>query len=90
MDARAAPRALHVGVTVRAILAEASGDRDGAAELYREAARRWLAYPFVLERALALLGVARTTGDSAPADEARALFRSLGAVPLEREAAAAA
>lgn len=52
--------------------------------------RRWTEYPFVLERALCLLGLARATGEAAHAAEAQELFRSLGADALAGEAAAAA
>lgn len=89
-DERVAPRFRHVGATVRAILAEARGERDEAAALYRDALRRWTEYPFVLERALCLLGLARATGEPEPAAEAQELFRSLGAETLAGEAAAAA
>jgi len=89
-DERAAARARHVGATVQAILAEARGEREEAASLYRDAVWRWTEYPFVLERALCLLGLARATGDPAPAAEAQEIFRSLGAEELAGEAAAAA
>jgi hypothetical protein len=68
---------------------EERGDREAAARGYAEAARRWLEYPFVLERGLALLGVARTTDDASAGLEAAAIFRSLGANDLASEAAAA-
>jgi class 3 adenylate cyclase len=87
-DERATPRALHVGTTTQAILAEARGDREEAARLYAEAVRRWTEYPFVLERGLCLLGLGRATVDPAPVEEARTLFRSLGAEALESAAAA--
>jgi class 3 adenylate cyclase/tetratricopeptide (TPR) repeat protein len=87
-DERAAPRALHVSVTIQAILAEAREEREEAARLYADAARRWTEYPFVLERGLCLLGLSRATGDPAPAEEARAVFRTLGAEALESAAAA--
>ena len=74
-DERAAPRALHVSATIRAILAEARGEREEAARVYAEAAERWEAYPFVLERGLCLLGAGRT-------EEAAAILRSLGAEAL--------
>lgn len=86
-DERAAPRARHVGVAVAALLAEARGEPE-AESLYLQAAARWSEYPFVLERALALLGAARTGSGPSLAEEARGLFASLGAAPLEREAAA--
>jgi tetratricopeptide (TPR) repeat protein len=87
-DERAAPRTRHVGVTVQAILAEARGDSDEAARHYAEAVRRWTEYPFVLEHGLCLLGLSQATGDPALAEEARAIFRSLGAEALESAAAA--
>jgi hypothetical protein len=87
-DARAAPRARHVSATVQAILAEAREDREEAARLYADAVRRWTEYTFVLERGLCLLGLSRASGDPEPAEEARALFRSLGAEALEGAAAA--
>jgi class 3 adenylate cyclase/tetratricopeptide (TPR) repeat protein len=93
-DERAAPRARHVGATVRAILAERAAEDEEAARLYVEAAELWQRYPFVLERAQCLLGAARCRlafGDEGGVreqiEEARALFRSLGAGLLEREAA---
>jgi class 3 adenylate cyclase len=93
-DERAAPRARHVAATVRAILAEHAGDDEQAARLYGEAAELWRRYPFVLERAQCLLGAARCLlargrdgGVRERVEEAQRLFRSLGAGPLEREAA---
>jgi hypothetical protein len=87
-DERATPRAHHVGATTQAILAEARGDREQAARLYADAVRRWTEYPSVLERGLCLLGLGRAAGDPAPVEDARALFRSLGAEALESAAAA--
>jgi hypothetical protein len=87
-DERAAPRTRYVGATVRAILAEARDERE-AARLYAAAVRCWTEYPYVLERGLCLLGVARTYDDAAAAAEAAAIFRSLGADELAGEAAAA-
>ena len=82
-------RARIVAATAQAILAEARGEREEASRLYADAAQRWQEYPFVLERALCLLGVARTAGDAAAAKEAHAIFRSLGADALAADAAAA-
>jgi len=64
--------------------------REMTASLYRDAVRRWTEYPFALERALCLLGLARATGEPDPAAEAQQIFRSLGAEALAGEAAAAA
>jgi hypothetical protein len=86
---RASPRTRHAAIAVRAMVDEERGDREAAARGYAEAARRWLEYPFVLERGLALLGVARTTDDASAGLEAAAIFRSLGANDLASEAAAA-
>jgi hypothetical protein len=69
------PRAEHVAVSCRAILAEARGETDAALQLYREAAERWSEWPFVLEQALALTGVERCGGGAAEANE---LFARLG------------
>jgi tetratricopeptide (TPR) repeat protein len=87
-DERASPRARHVSATIRAILAEARDEREEATRLYADAVRRWTEYPFVLERGLCLLGLSRASGDPEPAEEARALFHSLGAEALESAAAA--
>jgi tetratricopeptide (TPR) repeat protein len=74
-DRRASTRGRHVSTTVNAILAEARGERAEAAALYGEAAERWREYPFVLERALCLIGAGR------PA-EGEEILRSLGAESL--------
>jgi hypothetical protein len=88
-DERAAPRARHVGATVGAIVAEARGEREEAVSLYRDAVQRCTEYPFVLERALCLLGLARVTREPDPTVEALSLLRSLGAEALAGEVAAA-
>jgi class 3 adenylate cyclase/tetratricopeptide (TPR) repeat protein len=88
-DDKATARATHVGATIRAIVAEARGEREKAGRLYAEAAQGWEEYGFVLERGLCLLGVAQATGNASAANEARAIFRSLGADALAAEAAAA-
>jgi class 3 adenylate cyclase/tetratricopeptide (TPR) repeat protein len=87
-DERAAPRTRHVGVTVEALLADYRGNLDEAAALYREAVQRWTDYPFVLERALCLLALARVTGEQEPAAEGLELLRGLGAEGLAEAAAA--
>lgn len=83
-------RAAGIVATAAAILAETQGDLESAARRYREAAEGWRSYPFVLERAHCLLGLARTTADPDAAAEAEALFASLGAGELARQAEAAA
>ncbi|HXW80687.1 MAG TPA: AAA family ATPase [Acidimicrobiales bacterium] len=62
------PRTEHVLVTADAAIAEVRGDTELALRLYRDAANRWEAWGFVLEEALALLGVDRCGADA----EARA------------------
>ncbi|MEX2211578.1 MAG: AAA family ATPase [Gaiellaceae bacterium] len=74
-DPHATPRDHHVGATVRAILAEAKGEREEAVRLYAEAAERWRTYPFALERGLCLLGAGQV-------EEATTILRSLGAEAL--------
>jgi hypothetical protein len=86
----AAPRTRHAALNVQALVAEARGELEEAGRLYVEAAQRWLDYPAALERGLCLLGVARTTGDAAAAQDASVIFRSLGAHVLAGEAAEAA
>jgi hypothetical protein len=85
---RSMTRTHHIAASVRAMLAEARGETDEAGRLYAEAARRWTEHPYVLERGLALLGVARATGGAEAAREAGEIFRSVGAHALEIEAAA--
>jgi hypothetical protein len=74
-DERASTRARHVGATVKAVLAEARGERERATRLYAEAAERWREYPFPLERGLCLLAAGQV-------DEAAHILRSLGAEAL--------
>jgi class 3 adenylate cyclase/tetratricopeptide (TPR) repeat protein len=81
----------HAQVSVRAQLAEAGGDREAAARLYRRAAEGWESFGYVPERAYALLGRGRrllALGDSAaqqPLTEARELFASMGYRPALAE-----
>ncbi len=89
IDERASPRTRHTVATVRAMVAEARGEREAAGRGYAEAAQRWIDYPAALERGVCLIGVARTTGDASAAQDATAIFRSLGAHGLASEAAAA-
>ena len=72
--------------TARAMLAEARGDHEQAADSYRAAAALWGAYGSMLERGYALLGLGRC-GDAEAAREADAIFARLGARPVLAEAA---
>jgi hypothetical protein len=72
--------------TARAVLAEAQGDVEKAADGYREAAALWGDYGSVLERGYALLGLGRC-GDAEAAREADVIFSRLGARPVLAEAA---
>ena len=72
--------------TARAMLAEARGDAEEAADGYREAAALWGEYGSILERGYALLGLGRC-GDAAATREADAIFALLGARPVLAEAA---
>ena len=69
-----------------AMLAEARGDVDDAADAYREAAAQWREYGSVLERAYALLGLGRC-GSADAAGEADEIFGRLGARPILARAA---
>lgn len=73
-------------LTARAMLAEARGNEDEAATLYREAAERWDDYGSVVEQAYALLGLGRC-GDAKALREGEAVFASLGASPVVARAA---
>jgi class 3 adenylate cyclase/tetratricopeptide (TPR) repeat protein len=81
----------HCLASVRAILAEARGEHLEAAELWRDAAERWLGYGSKLERAHSLFGLGRSLLRVEPGEalarlaDARAVFAELGAVVLERE-----
>jgi class 3 adenylate cyclase/tetratricopeptide (TPR) repeat protein len=76
-EARGA-RLEHALVAGRAIVAESRGETERAAELYADAARRWAEYGYVLERAHALAGYGRCSGDGASLEEADVLFAGLG------------
>jgi class 3 adenylate cyclase/tetratricopeptide (TPR) repeat protein len=78
-------------LTATAVLAEAEGHLEDAADHYSEAVERWRDYRFVLEQALALLGLGRCRVALGRADAsgalaaARELFARLGAQPLLAE-----
>jgi tetratricopeptide (TPR) repeat protein len=78
---------------LRALLAEADGDLEGAAAAYRQAAEAWESGGYAFERAHALLcagrclvALGRPTDASGDLARAREIFASLGAEPLLREA----
>jgi hypothetical protein len=80
-------------VAARAALAEMRDDVGVAARGYDDAARRWAAFPHVLQQGLALLGAGRCLVELDQPDDAvdrlrtaRDLFAGLGSVPLVREA----
>ena len=70
----------HANVACRAIVAEERGKTDDAATLFSDAARRWHEYELPFERAHALLGHWRCTGDAESLREAQTIFDRLGAV----------
>jgi tetratricopeptide (TPR) repeat protein len=92
LRARARPslaRELHAAVTARAILAEARRETEEALDLFLEVADHWASFPAPFEQAHALFGAGRCLirlGRSEEAashlESARALFGSLGALPL--------
>jgi class 3 adenylate cyclase/tetratricopeptide (TPR) repeat protein len=70
----------------RAMVAEARGEVDRAAELFREAATRWAAYGSVVETGYARLGLGRC-GYPEETSEAERIFSALAARPLLADAA---
>ena len=91
-ETRAVPaRHQLAALSAHAVLAEASGDLDGATGRYEQAASGWAAYGHVLEQGQALLGAARCLlrldRPDAPAKlrAARDIFTGLGAHPLATE-----
>jgi class 3 adenylate cyclase/tetratricopeptide (TPR) repeat protein len=90
-----AARHTHGLVAARAVLAESQAETERALALYRESARGWAEFGFVLGEAAAVLGESRclrALGDVERAAEklavARGLFDRLGARPVLAEAAA--
>jgi hypothetical protein len=81
----------YVLASSRAQLAEAAGDRAGAAELYGAAAERWREFGNIPERAYALLGQGRCLAAlgkpeaDEPLREAKELFNSMGYKPALAE-----
>jgi len=79
-------------VAARAIVTEARGELDEALNQFLDAAGNWESFPFPLERAHALFGAGRCLSGLGRAPEAtphlekaRAIFGSLGALPLVAE-----
>jgi tetratricopeptide (TPR) repeat protein len=88
-----APRFRYASVTAAAAVAEAAGEPAEALALYSDAAERWAEFGIVLEEGQALLGKARCLIElgraeeaAQPLGEARSIFSTLGAAPLEAEA----
>jgi tetratricopeptide (TPR) repeat protein len=81
----------HALVTGEAVLAEAAGNFEQAAERYAEAVERWRDYGLVPEQALALLGRGRClvtlgrAGAEQPLRDARDLFAAMGYNPALAE-----
>jgi class 3 adenylate cyclase/tetratricopeptide (TPR) repeat protein len=87
----ASGRTAHSVTAARALIAEGTGDLDGALALHEEAASRWAEHGFVLGRAESLLGVGRCLvalgrpqEATPPLRTARELFQELGAEPSVR------
>jgi class 3 adenylate cyclase/tetratricopeptide (TPR) repeat protein len=90
--AKGTARAAHAVVTAEAVLAESHGDLERAAEQYANAADRWGAFGFLLERGHGLFGAGRSLlglglGREAAVklEEAREIFARLQARPLLTE-----
>jgi hypothetical protein len=82
----------HAQVAAAAILAEAGGDHQTAADTYADAAKRWEEFGVTPEHAHALQGHGRCLiplgrpNDAAPVlQHARELFTQLGATPALTE-----
>jgi tetratricopeptide (TPR) repeat protein len=87
-----AARHRHAHRTAQAVMAEASGDQDRAAQAYGEAATRWADYGHLFERGRALLGLGRCLllqhrlDAQHHVEQAREVFTRLGARPFLAEA----
>ena len=75
-------------LTAEAMLAEAQGRSEAAADLYRQAAAGWEEWGSVVEHAYALLGLGRC-GEGEATVEAMAIFEQLHAAPVTVAARAA-
>jgi hypothetical protein len=82
-----AGRLEHAHVTAKAIVAEARGQAEDAAEAYAEAAEGWAEWGSVIERGYALLGLARCAGDEQALRQGTEIFDRLRAVPFTALAA---
>lgn len=90
-----APRARHLVLTGRAIVAEGQGNVDKGASLFAKVASRWKDFGCPVEQAQALLGrgrclaaLGRRGEAEAPLQEARGIFLRLRATPLVAKAEA--
>ncbi|HEV2686858.1 MAG TPA: tetratricopeptide repeat protein, partial [Actinomycetota bacterium] len=86
------PREFHSLQAAQAIVCEAKGDPVQALDRYLDSAERWAAFGLPIERGFSLMGAGRChralgRADQASArfEEARAIFGSLGALPLVAE-----
>jgi class 3 adenylate cyclase/tetratricopeptide (TPR) repeat protein len=70
----------------RALVAEADGRRDEAAQLFAEAAEGWKVWGSVPLRAYALVGLGNCAGDAAALAEGMEIFARLGATPVSPSA----
>jgi class 3 adenylate cyclase/tetratricopeptide (TPR) repeat protein len=82
------PSREYATATARALLAEHRGDKEAAAKGFAAAAAGWFAFGNRLEHGYALLGLSRTTTDTAQArsarTEARDLFTAMNATGHSR------
>lgn len=87
------PRHRYAVLSARAAVAEATGDLDESLSLYGDAAKSWGEFGVVLEHGHSLLGrgrclvqLGKSSEAAATLEEAREIFRRLGALPLVAEA----
>ena len=81
--------ARHALVHGRALVAEAAGRTEEAAQLFAEAADGWKAWGSVPLRAYALVGLGNCAGDTTVLAEGLEIFSRLGATPVSPAAASA-
>jgi class 3 adenylate cyclase/tetratricopeptide (TPR) repeat protein len=80
---------LHGQIHARALIAEAAGRRDEAAQLFLRAADGWRTWGSVPLRAYSLVGLGACADDESALAEGLELFARLGAVPLTTPAESA-